>query len=281
MSLYIASLNSGSNGNCYYIGNNDSAILVDAGISCRKTETRMRRLQLSMEKVKAIFISHEHTDHIQGLTALAKKYDLPVYITQATLQGCGSQIRLPFRVQPFTAHEPVAVNHLRVTAFPKFHDAAEPHSFIVSDDEVTVGIFTDIGLPCNHVIQHFKQCHAAFLEANYDEVMLEQGRYPVHLKRRISGKHGHLSNRQALELFLKHKSPFMTHMLLAHLSKENNHPKLVEELFMAHAGSTHIAVASRYEESAVYEVKKTNFTGRNNRTQIAGKSNSTSQLSLF
>ncbi len=282
MSLFIASLNSGSNGNCYYVGNDNEAVLVDAGISCRETETRMRRLQLSMQKVKAIFISHEHTDHIQGLTVLAKKHKLPVYITEATSRGCNNTTSDFFCIHPFAAHEPVQIGSLCITAFPKLHDAAEPHSFIITDSGITIGVFTDIGSPCSNVIHYFKQCHAAFLEANYDELMLEKGKYPIHLKRRISGRHGHLSNRQALELFVKHRPSFMSHLLLSHLSKENNHPKLVEDLFMAHAGNTQIVVASRFGESEVYEVKKTNASAvERQKYLLAGKAVAASQLSLF
>jgi phosphoribosyl 1,2-cyclic phosphodiesterase len=113
-------------------------------------------------------------------------------------------------------------------------------------------VFTDIGAPCDHVINHFQQCHAAFLEANYDETMLEQGSYPYHLKRRIRGGQGHLSNKQALDLFIKHRPSFMSHLLLSHLSQDNNCPRLVHELFSQHAYHTQIVVASRYEESAVY-----------------------------
>ena len=230
MSLFIASLNSGSNGNCYYVGNSSGAVLIDAGISCRETEVRMRRLHLQMQTVKAVFISHEHADHIQGLSVLAKKYKLPVYITEATLRNCGDIIKNTIPINPFTPHQPVQVGSLFITAFPKQHDAAEPHSFIITDEDVTIGVFTDIGTPCYHVIHYFKQCHAAFLEANYDEAMLAQGRYPYHLKKRISGTHGHLSNSQALELFIRHGPPFMSHLFLSHLSKENNHPQLVEGL---------------------------------------------------
>jgi hypothetical protein len=104
------------------------------------------------------------------------------------------------------------------------------------------------------VINHFKQCHAAFLEANYDEAMLEQGAYPYHLKRRIRGGHGHLSNTQALEIFTKHRPAFMSHLFLSHLSKDNNCPKLVQQLFTQHANGTRIVVASRFEESAVYQI---------------------------
>ncbi len=279
MSLFIASLNSGSNGNCYYIGNGKEAVLVDVGISCRETEARMRRLQLPVQHVKAVFISHEHTDHIQGLPQFIKKYKLPVYITENTFLRCGNFLQhKPFSVF-FKPYEPVTIGNLRVTAFPKLHDATEPHSFIVADHEITVGVLTDIGSPCSHVIHHFKQCHAAFLEANYDDAMLAQGNYPIHLKKRISGRYGHLSNQQALDLFLKHKPPFMSHLLLSHLSKENNHPQLVENLFNAHAGNTNIIVASRFRETDVYEVKKTNQNIRQQR--YISETLASLQLSLF
>jgi phosphoribosyl 1,2-cyclic phosphodiesterase len=254
MSLYITSLNSGSNGNCYYIGNDEEAIFVDAGISCRETEKRMKRLGLSMEKVKAIFVSHEHTDHIAGIPVLAKKYRLPVYITQGTLQNGGLQLA-PELVVPFQAYEAVRIGGISVSAFPKFHDASDPHSFLVSSSTVRVGVFTDIGKPCAHLINHFQHCHAAFLETNYDEEMLMNGRYPPSLKNRIRGGHGHLSNMQALELFKMHRPSFMSHLLLAHLSKDNNNPQLVKDLFDQHTSNTSIVVASRFEETAVYHIQ--------------------------
>lgn len=254
MSLYITSLNSGSNGNCYYIGNDDEAIFVDAGISCRETERRMNRLGLSMEKVKAIFVSHEHSDHIAGIPVLAKKYQLPVYITEGTLQSGGLQLA-PGQVFSFQAYEAVQIGGLAITAFPKFHDAFDPHSFTVASDSVRVGIFTDIGKPCAHVISHFQHCHAAFLETNYDEDMLMNGRYPYVLKNRIRGGKGHLSNAQALELFTTHRPAFMSHLLLSHLSKDNNNPELVKGLFDQHSDNTSIVVASRFEETAVYHIQ--------------------------
>jgi phosphoribosyl 1,2-cyclic phosphodiesterase len=255
MHLAITSLNSGSNGNCYYIGNRHEAVLIDVGISCRETENRMQRLGLSMQKVKAIFVSHEHSDHIKGIPVLARKYKLPVYITYGTLHNT----RLDFNgvaVVPFRAHDPVQVGSLSVSAFPKFHDARDPHSFTISCEDITIGVFTDIGAPCEHVIGHFKKCHAAFLEANYDDGLLDRSYYPYHLKQRIRGGQGHLSNEQALSLFTTHKPEFMSHLLLAHLSKNNNCPKLVEKLFKLNAGSTEIVVASRYKETPVYKVSR-------------------------
>src|SRR4051812_22935252 len=144
MSLIITSLNSGSNGNCYYIGNENEAVFVDVGLSCREIEKRMARLGLDMKKVSAIFISHEHSDHIFGVQVLSKKYNLPVYITPATLKSSGLQLVAEL-VKNFHAHQPVSVGALTVTAFPKHHDASDPHSFIVSSSNTQVGIFTDIG----------------------------------------------------------------------------------------------------------------------------------------
>lgn len=253
MHLSITSLNSGSNGNCYYIGNEKEAVLIDAGISCRETENRMKRLGLSMYKVKAIFVSHEHSDHIRGIPVLAKKYRLPVYITYGTLQN--SKLDLSgVMIEPFRSYEPVQIGGISVTAFPKLHDARDPHSFIVDSNNIKVGVFTDIGAPCNHVIDQFRQCHAAFLEANYDDGLLDRSFYPYHLKQRIRGGEGHLSNEQALNLFTTHKSDFLSHLVLSHLSKNNNCPRLVKDLFTLNAGDTEIIVASRYEETPVFEV---------------------------
>ncbi len=254
MSLFITSLNSGSNGNCYYVGNNNEAILVDAGISCRELEKRMARLGLSLLKVKALFISHEHSDHIKGVEVLAKKYKLPVYITDATLSA-GSLKLDKSLVRPFKAYQQVIVGELSVIAFPKLHDAADPYSFVVEFKKIKIGVFTDIGSSCEHVIANFKQCHAVFLEANYDEKMLEEGSYPFYLKSRIRSEKGHLSNNQALELFIKHKPEFMSHLLLSHLSKDNNCPELVLDLFSKHADKTNIIIATRYKETAVYQIK--------------------------
>ncbi|GAB3936918.1 MBL fold metallo-hydrolase [Larkinella terrae] len=253
MPLFISSLNSGSNGNCYYIGNEQEAVLIDVGISCRQTETRFRRLGLSLETVKAIFISHEHTDHISGLAQLAGKYKIPVFITVKTLRN--SRLLLQgFPVNPFFGNEPVQIGGLRITAFPKHHDAADPHSFMISDQDTNVGVFTDIGLPCERLVHHFSQCHAAFLEANYDDEMLERGRYPYFLKQRIRGGKGHLSNQQALELFIRHKPAYMSHVLLSHLSKDNNNPDLLRELFRPHVDRTELIVASRFEETPVFRI---------------------------
>jgi phosphoribosyl 1,2-cyclic phosphodiesterase len=256
MSLQIASLNSGSNGNCYYVGNDEDAVLVDVGLSCKETERRMKKLGLSMQKVKAIFVSHEHIDHVRGLAGLAEKFSLPIYITDKTKVGCYHLTH--HQTIHFNADEPVNIGSLSVVGFAKMHDAADAHSFTIAYNNITAGVFTDIGTVCDNLIKHFKTCHAAFLEANYDDAMLENGKYPTFLKDRIRGVHGHLSNAQALDLFVEHKPSYMSHLLLAHLSKDNNDVALVQKIFTAKANGTEIIVASRYEESKVYSIGEKN-----------------------
>ena len=125
MSLFITSLNSGSNGNCYYIGNDQEAILVDVGLPCKELELRMCRLGLSIDKIRAVFISHEHSDHISGIPTLLKRFKIPVYITPSTLRN--GKIRFDSSlINYFLPYQPSAIGSLRITAFPKFHDASDP-----------------------------------------------------------------------------------------------------------------------------------------------------------
>jgi phosphoribosyl 1,2-cyclic phosphodiesterase len=273
MSLYFSSLNSGSNGNCYYVGTKTDAVLIDAGLSCREIEKRLKQLGLSMNTVKAIFVSHEHGDHIKGVSTLANKYSMPVYITAKTAKN-GPRL-ISHLSKTFTANEGVLIGDLLINSFSKSHDAADPHSFTISYNEITVGVFTDIGKVCEEVIRHFKLCHAVFLEANYDSSMLENGRYPLHLKNRIRGGQGHLSNKEALDLFITHRSPNLSHLLLSHLSKENNSPEMVEALFKQHANDVNIVIASRYQCTDIYTL------GNAVNNHIAPKIQQPVQMGLF
>jgi phosphoribosyl 1,2-cyclic phosphodiesterase len=275
MPLYIASINSGSNGNCYYIGTETEAVLVDAGISCRKVEQRMMRLGLPIKRVKAIFISHEHTDHTKGADVLSRKYQIPVFISEKTYSNSRLNID-PKHLVHFKKGKSVSVGKLKISPFIKSHDAAEPHSFTIHADSLTVGGFTDIGTACSSVTHHLLKCHAAFLESNYDPVMLENGSYPPHLKNRIRSDEGHLSNEQALQLFKNHTAPHLQLLILSHLSEENNRPQLVHDLFSKHARGVEIVVASRHQESDIFCIRQT--AGTVNYRNVHPK---TRQLSLF
>ena len=279
MGMYFTSLNSGSNANCYYVSNGNEAVLIDAGLSCRETEKRMTRLGLGMQQVKAIFVSHEHTDHITGLEVLSRKHKLPVYISQKTLANSNLSID-PSLVRYFNKEETVAIDQLQIKCFSKSHDAADPFSFMISSQNINVAVITDIGYACKQVLHYFQQSHAVFLESNYCETMLANGDYPYHLKRRISSDHGHLSNAQALDLFLNYRTPHLSHLILSHLSKNNNTPQTVDALFQPHAGSTKVIVASRYEESALFSIDAVPVV-RRSFMSVKKKPSNESQLSLF
>lgn len=257
MSLFLASLNSGSNGNCYFVGTSTEGVIVDVGLSCRETEKRLLRLGINPKIIKAVFISHEHTDHIKGVEVFSKKHQIPVYITAATLQKSKMFIQEHLQ-RDFCDQQEIRIGALVITAFKKFHDAADPHSFMISGNGVNIAILTDLGHSCNNVKNIFKICHAAVLEANYDEKMLEDGPYPYYLKKRIQSNEGHLSNSQALELFSQHAPEYMSHLILAHLSRENNSPQLVQQIFSQQAVNTKVQVASRDYESELVLVTQTN-----------------------
>lgn len=279
MSMFVCSLNSGSNANCYYLGNQEEAVLIDGGLSCRETVKRLKRVGLSIRNVRAIFVSHEHSDHTHGVPGLSKKFRLPIYITPGTLR----EGQLPIEedlARMLHPYQPVVIGDLSITAFPKLHDASDPQSFIVQCRGVRVGVFTDIGAPCEHVVRHFSQCHAAFLEANYDEDMLWKGRYPIHLKERIRSRYGHMSNDQALDLFSRYRPAHMSHLFLSHLSRENNSPRLVKNIFERVAGHTQIVIASRDRETKLYHIRDVSpvvSAPRRQRPVISSRA----QLSLF
>ena len=253
--------------------------MIDAGISCRETEKRMNRVGLDIGSVKAIFISHEHNDHIAGLPVLSKKYRLPVYITDNTLQHCRFPIEKEL-VYSFIQNETVSIGELSIIPFAKSHDAEDPHSFIISGNAVHIGVITDVGYACKHVIKHFRLCDAVFLESNYCEQMLINGSYPVHLKNRISSRKGHLSNDQALELFLKHKPQNLQLLILSHLSQNNNHPEIVSKMFSQHAAGVKIVIASRHQESGLFSIERNSIIVKSPKRVQKLKANK-AQLSLF
>ena len=253
LSMQIMSLNSGSNGNVYYFGSDQESILVDAGLSCKEIEKRMMLTGLSLRDIGGIFITHEHSDHIFGLKTLVKKFSIPVYITTKTLESAHLDLP-PDLIRHFNSGDTIHVGKFRVTAFPIQHDASDPHGFFITHSGKAAGVFNDIGIVCDQVKQYFSQCHAAFLECNYDEEMLMRGPYPPYLKDRIKGPKGHLSNKESLELFRKHRSEQLSCLWLSHLSEHNNDPNLVKKLFTEEQSGIQILIAERKRQGPLIDL---------------------------
>lgn len=249
--IEICAIASGSNGNCYYIGNQNSAVLVDAGISFKQILQRMNERNLDPAKIKALFITHEHSDHISGARVLGKRLRVPVYLTAKTWYGAYKNQR-PDYPSFFEPGDVVEAGSFSVHSFLKNHDAAEPCSFRVQYGEKSVGVFTDIGEPCENVRNHLEQCHALFLETNYDEKMLRDGSYPYFLKKRVASDVGHLSNDQAFQLLQNHAGSELKYVLLSHISKENNTPANALSVMKPLSQEYQIELTSRFEASQVF-----------------------------
>ena len=251
--VQVCAIASGSNGNCYYIGNETDAVLVDVGINRKQVLLRMAKAGIDASKVRAIFISHEHADHTRGVKVLAKVLNIPVYMTQKTFEILWNPHR-PGVYRLFEPGEAVQVDSITVHPFLKKHDAVEPCSFRVEISGKNIGVLTDIGEPCVNVSGHFAKCDAVFLESNYDEQMLWEGAYPYVLKRRVASSVGHLSNAQALGIVTEHASERLTHIILSHLSGENNTPEKARSAFNALNGRYAIHLASRSDVSVPVEI---------------------------
>ena len=228
--IEFCSLASGSNGNCYYIGNETDAVLIDGGISNRRFVERAEAAGIDRSKIRAVFVSHEHFDHTQGVKVIAKHRGAPVYFTYATYNEVPKR-RRPVDVRYFDGVADIQVaSGITVIPFKKHHDAVDPYSFVINISGHNVGVITDIGIAHEVCQQRFALCDVVFLEMNYDPVMLQYGSYPPHLKARIDSEKGHLSNYQAIELINNYASQHLTHIIASHISAENNSPKMVEDI---------------------------------------------------
>jgi phosphoribosyl 1,2-cyclic phosphodiesterase len=224
--MRFASLGSGSRGNALIVDAGGTRVLVDCGFSTRTTIDRLLRLSVSPEEIDALLVTHEHGDHVAGVFKFSSRFGIPVYLTHGThaaaLRGkpCVSEVHL------IDSHAVFSIGALEVRPFPVPHDAREPVQFSFSDGCHRLGVLTDTGMITRHVVDELQRCDALVLECNHDPDMLAVSDYPEVLKRRISGKLGHLDNQQAASLLRSIETDKLQHIVAAHLSEQNNHPQL-------------------------------------------------------
>lgn len=229
--MRLCSIASGSSGNCIYVGTDTTHLLVDVGISGKRIEEGLNKLSLSGRDIKGILITHEHSDHISGLGVILRKYNIPVYASYGTIMAIkdnDGKIDESLLV-PIDADKKVLIGDMYVHAARIPHDAREPYAYRFSDGSKKVGIMTDMGTYDDYIVESFKGMDALLIEANHDVRMLQVGPYPYYLKQRILGNKGHLSNEASGRLLSNLLNDDMQHILLGHLSKENNLAELAYE----------------------------------------------------
>ncbi|MDO4519216.1 MAG: MBL fold metallo-hydrolase [Eubacteriales bacterium] len=235
--MRLCSIASGSSGNCIYVGTEQTHVLVDAGISGKKIEQGLHQLDLQGKELDAILVTHEHSDHIQGLGVLARRYGIPIYTAHGTAQaiaGMKSLGKIPNGlIHEIQADHPFMIKDMEVKPFSISHDAAEPIGYRFENDQKSVAVATDLGVYTEYTVQNLKNLDALLLEANHDIRMLQVGSYPYYLKQRILGNKGHLSNENAGRLLCELLHDDMKHIFLGHLSKENNYEQLAYETVCA------------------------------------------------
>ena len=231
--MRMCSIASGSSGNCIYVGSDDTHLLIDTGISRKRIEEGLRQLEIKGEELDGILITHEHSDHIQGLGVFSRKYEIPVYATPGTIEGIRSYSglgRLPDGLlHPIHTDELFLLGDVTVSPFAISHDANEPSGYRLECGGKSVAVATDLRKYDDYTVEHLKNLDAVLLEANHDIHMLEVGGYPYYLKQRILGDKGHLSNELSGRLLCDILHDNLKHIVLGHLSKENNYAKLAYE----------------------------------------------------
>lgn len=231
----FASLGSGSRGNGTVVCVGGALFLVDCGFTLKQTEKRLARLGLSAGDLDAIVVSHEHSDHISGVAALAHKYAIPVHASYGTLNS-GREIS---HAIPFDGDSSFVCGDVLVKPVCVPHDAREPTQFVFESDSARIGVLSDLGCVTQHVIDQFKGCDYLLLEANHDRTMLRNGGYPQRLKARVGADHGHLSNEQAYALLADVAHPDLQ-VVIGHISEQNNCTERLRQVF----APLHAAVSS-------------------------------------
>lgn len=231
--MRLCSIASGSSGNCIYIGNDNTHLLVDTGISKKRIEDSLSELGIKGEELSGILVTHEHSDHIQGLGVFSRRYEVPIYATKGTLEGILTYKGIG-KMPEGLLHEvyidqTFALGTLNIKPFAISHDANEPTGFRIEDEDKAVAVATDLGFYDEYIVENLTGLSAVVLEANHDVHMLEVGPYPYYLKQRVLGNQGHLSNELSGRLLCRIMHGGMQHVILGHLSRENNYPELAYE----------------------------------------------------
>lgn len=230
MKVNFMCLASGSSGNCYYLGTEEYGILIDAGIATRTIKKELKNAGLAIEQVRAVFVTHDHADHIKGLGGLGEKLNIPVYATPATHEGISRSYcmteRLVTSARPIEKEQPLTLGHFRIECFEVPHDGTDNVGYCIEVGGKTFSFLTDLGEITPTAARYIDKANYLILEANYDNDMLRMGHYPEYLKQRIAGRNGHLCNSDTARYLADHAAPHLRHVWLCHLSKDNNHPEL-------------------------------------------------------
>ncbi len=265
--MRFVSIASGSSGNCIYVGSEETHILIDAGISMKRIREGLNSLDLDLPDLSAIFVTHEHSDHIAGLKMILKHYDIPVYATGGTIAGIHASDKQAVMADKqfctVAAEENVMLGDLMIRPMTISHDAMEPCAYRVYQDDKSVAVATDLGCYNDYTVNALQGMDAILLEANHDIRMLQAGPYPYQLKRRILGDRGHLSNEKSGELLCQLLHDNMKAIMLGHLSEQNNLPELAYETVRVgiemgdnpyHGNDFPLMVASRSERGPVINI---------------------------
>lgn len=224
--MRFACLGSGSEGNALVVEVGQTRVLLDCGFSVKETVARLGRIGLEPGDLSAVLVTHEHSDHIGGVTRLSNKFKLPVWLSHGSHAYLSNLDQAPALSHIIDSHSQFGIGEIEISPFPVPHDAREPIQFVFGDGVRRLGVLTDTGMITAHIAQMLSGCDGLVLECNHDRDLLANGPYPPSLKQRVAGRYGHLDNEAAADLLRGMDTSKVKHIIAAHLSQKNNRPEL-------------------------------------------------------